>query len=109
MFDTTKLDDVTVVTATEELDARNSEQAKAHFRSLVESGATRLVVDLSRLSFVDSSGLGALVAALKLARNAGGDVRLCGVSDQVRSIFELTRLTRVFETHPDRESAAQSF
>lgn len=100
---------VAVVTVTDQLDARNSQEAKDFFRSLVERGETRIVVDLSELEFVDSSGLGALVTAIKTARQAGGDVRLCGLTQAVKTIFELTRLTRVFDLYDDRSSAIGSF
>ena len=96
MFTTEKRSDWTVVRVGDTLDASNAEAAKAHFRTLVEQGARRLVVDLSGLGFIDSSGLGALVTALKTARAVGGDVRLCCLKPQVRSIFQLTRLDKVF-------------
>ncbi len=100
---------VAVVTVTDQLDARNSQEAKDFFRALIERGETRIVVDLSELEFVDSSGLGALVTAIKTARQAGGDVRLCSLTQAVKTIFELTRLTRVFDLFDDRASAVASY
>lgn len=100
---------VAVVTVSDQLDARNSQEAKDFFRSLVDRGEVRQVVDLSALEFIDSSGLGALVTAIKAARQAGGDVRLCGLSPAVTTIFELTRLSRVFDIFDDRAAALASF
>ena len=109
MFVTERQGEVLVVTATDELDARNAGLAKEFFRSTVSSGERRIVVDLSPLSFIDSSGLGALLAALKAARQEGGDVRLCGLTPPVRSIFELTRLFRIFDIFSDRSQAVASY
>ncbi len=105
MYPTEDRGPYTVVTIGPELDARTAEAAKAFLRELVESGRHRLVLDLSPLSFIDSSGLSALVAALKAARARGGDVRLAGLTPAVRSIVELTRLHRLFAIYDDVDAA----
>jgi len=63
----------------------------------VSGGQVRLVVDLAGTSFVDSSGLGALVAGLKRARQAGGDLRIASAQEQVRMVLNLTNLDRILE------------
>lgn len=84
---------------------------KAALLDLIESGRRNLVVDLSTVSFIDSSGLGALVSALKTIKAGGGagDVRLAGVQPPVVSLLEIIRLNRVFPTYPSVDSAVQSF
>ncbi|WP_194762378.1 STAS domain-containing protein [Microbacterium sp. UFMG61] len=72
---------------------------------LVASGDARIVVDMAALQFVDSSGLGALVGALKSARVAGGDLRIAAVPEAVRTVLHLTNLDRVLRDHPTPESA----
>lgn len=64
-------------------------------RGLIDSGQSRIVVDLAGCEFADSSGLGALVAGLKAARLAGGDLRLAAPGDQIRLALQLTRLQKV--------------
>ena len=64
---------------------------------------------MSALSFVDSSGLGALVTALKLARQDNGRLCLCGLTPTVNSIFQMTRLQRVFDIFPGVDEALESF
>lgn len=64
---------------------------------IVSGGDNRIVVDLSRTEFVDSSGLGALVSCLKKARQAGGDLRLANAGPQMQMILELTNLQRVMQ------------
>lgn len=61
----------------------------------VAGGHTHVIIDLSECEFIDSSGLGALVAGLKTARQAGGDLRIARPTDQVRTVLELTNLDRV--------------
>jgi anti-anti-sigma factor len=76
---------------------------------LTESGRSRLVVDLSGTDFMDSSGLGALVASLKRARQAGGDLRLCCAGEQVQMVLQLTNLNRVLRVFDSVEDAADGF
>lgn len=109
MFLTSSIGDVTVLGAPGELDARNAQQAKDFLKKQVEQGRTRLVIDMQATTFIDSSGLGALLTVLKAARSAGGDVKLCGVTPPVRMIFELTRLFKVFDSYPTAELAAMNF
>lgn len=109
MFKVREIDNVVAVAAPSELDARNAQQAKDFFKKLVDGGSRRLVLDLSDVSFIDSSGLGALLTVLKAARAAGGDVKLCGMTPPVQTIFELTRLYKVFDVFPAAEHAAASF
>lgn len=72
---------------------------------MVLDGVTRVVIDLSDCSFVDSSGLGALVGGLKSARQAGGDLRIAGAPEQVRTVLALTNLDRVLTPHSTVEDA----
>ncbi|MBM6405291.1 STAS domain-containing protein [Phycicoccus sp. CSK15P-2] len=75
----------------------------------VGSGTPNVVVDLSGTSFVDSSGLGALVAGLRVARTAGGDLRIAAPTEQVSSVLSLTNLDRVLTPHPSVEEAARGW
>lgn len=72
---------------------------------LVGSGSARIVVDLSSTDFIDSSGLGALVSGLKVARQAGGDLRIAAPTPQVVTVLELTNLNRVLRVHPSADDA----
>lgn len=65
----------------------------------VAGGTPNLVVDLSGVGFVDSSGLGALVAGLKHARQAGGELRIAAAGEQVMTVLTLTRLVRVLRPY----------
>ena len=73
---------------------------KARIQELVEKGQVELVCDLTEVSFLDSSGLSALVSGLKATRERGGFLKLAGLKEQVARIFKLTMLDRVFELFP---------
>lgn len=109
MFKTEKRGEVMVVVAVEELDARNAQRAKQFFNDLVAAGEKRMVVDLSPVNFIDSSGLGALLTALREARRVDGDVKLCGMRAPVKTIFELTRMYRIFDVFTEADEAVRSF
>jgi anti-sigma B factor antagonist len=71
----------------------------------IEAGRPRLVLDMGECSFLDSSGLGAVVGGLKAARQAGGDLRLARLTPQVLTVLELTNLDRVLRPYPTVEAA----
>lgn len=99
------VDDLVVVTLQESrLDAAVADQFKTTMLAFVEAGQNRLVLDLSHVDFIDSSGLGAVVSILKSV-GGRGTLRLCGLRDSVYSIFKLTRMTQVFSIHPSAEEA----
>lgn len=77
---------------------------------LARDGRTRVVLDLSRTRFMDSTGIGALMLAQERLRAAGGDVRLTGLESRIRALFLMTHLLgAVFEEYPTREQALSSF
>lgn len=78
---------------------------RKELHGLIEDGNTRLVVDLSATEFIDSSGLGALISGLKLARQAGGDLRIAAPTTQVETVLSLTNLDRVLRAHPTADAA----
>ncbi len=104
-----KIGDVAfAVIPVEELDASNAGEFKRDIAPLLEA-YTKLVIDLGRLRFVDSSGLGAFISCLRKLNAKGGDLKLCGMSKQVRAVFELVRMHRVFDILDTRENALRAF
>lgn len=101
---------VVLLTVQEErLDAHNSGDLKAQMIKLFDEGRQDLVIDLQTVRFIDSSGLGALVSGFKNASSRNGSLKLAGLQLQVKSMFELTRLHRVFEIFTDADEALGSF
>jgi anti-sigma B factor antagonist len=108
-IDVTQSGGVTVVVPRGDLDMATVDEVRRALTGLIDRGQSRLLMDLSGVGYIDSSGMGALVAAMKQARAAGGDVRLCALQEDVRGIFELTRLARAMSIHPTRREALASW
>ena len=87
----------TLLVREERIDAHNSGELKACLLELFEKNVALLAVDLSQVRFIDSSGLGALLAGYKNANLRHARLVLVGVQPRVQSMFELTRLHHVFE------------
>ena len=92
----------------ENLDAGNVRDFKDAVQALIQNH-TRVVLDLSGVKFIDSSGLGALISCLRSLNGRHGDFRLCEMSRTVRALFELMRMHRVFSIHASCEEAVRSF
>ncbi len=91
------------------LDSTTAPELRERVRLNLENGRNLLVLDLSRVTFVDSSGLGSLVAALRSADKAGGNIKISALQPRVRAVFELIRLDHVFEVYEDALSAVRSY
>ena len=76
---------------------------------MLNDGDAQLVLDLARVTYVDSAGLGALVAALTTARNLGGNMKLARVAQQFHEQLVVTKLVTVFELYDSVEKALKSF
>lgn len=95
----------TAIRAKGRLNAVAASELKAAVEASVAAGHPRLVLDLAQTDFMDSSGLGALVACLKTARQVGGDLRIANAGEQVLMILGLTRLDRVITPYPSVQEA----
>jgi len=84
------------------LDSTKATQIRREVADGVEQNAEIVLIDLKDVTFIDSSGLGALVVALKTVRAAGGKLYICSINEQVKMLFELTSMDRVFEVFSDR-------
>src|SRR5215212_6008562 len=96
---------VAVVHMSGRLDFGVATEAKRQFAEAVSAGSTRLVVDLSGVDFVDSSGLSSLVSGLRATRQVGGDLRIAAPKEQPAALFALTSLDQVFRLYPTVEEA----
>lgn len=88
------------------LTAAEASTVRQELLAVLANGDAKLVLDLSELTFCDSSGLSVLISALKAARGHGGDVALAGLTPPIRALIELTRLQQVFEIYDSADVAA---
>jgi anti-sigma B factor antagonist len=100
---------VEVVRVEGQLIVGNRQELKDLIQRSLDAGARRLLIDFSRTGYIDSSGLGALVSINKRIREAGGELRLSGLNEDLRSLFELTKLDTLFAIAETPQQALASF
>lgn len=100
--------DRTVVKVTGEIDVYTAPALREELQAHQEAGAADLVVDLTEVPFMDSTGLGVLVGSLKRARTTGGSLRLVIDQEKVLKVFRITALTQVFEIYPTLDEALRA-
>ncbi len=87
------------------VDMRHTPDLHERLGKICERRPARLVINLEHVSYMDSSGLGTLVVVLRRVHGYGGRVALCGLSERVRSLFEITKLDKLFSIHPTEAEA----
>jgi anti-anti-sigma factor len=90
------------------LDGTQASRLRQEINDAVTARTDIVLIDLESVTFMDSSGLGALVIALKTVRTAGGKLFLCSINDQVKMLFQLTSMDRVFEIFSNRAEFNQA-
>ncbi len=87
------------------------ETAEIHNRvkELVANGVTKVVIDLGKVTWMNSTGLGALMSSLTTVRNAGGDLKIARATEKVKSLFMVTKLITIFDNYETLEEALNSF
>ncbi|MCX6175014.1 MAG: STAS domain-containing protein [Ignavibacteriales bacterium] len=86
-----------------------AEELKRQVNDKIDSGYRKVIIDLTSVEYLDSTFLGIIVNTLKKVAKLGGDLKLVGFKPNVRSMFELTRLFRVFESYSELQDAIKSF
>lgn len=84
------------------IDNAGGTQIRRDVSDLLKLGIEAILIDFSNITFMDSSGLGALVATLQQVRKQESQLYLCSLNDQVSIILELTKMDKIFDILPDR-------
>ena len=98
---------VTVVDVEGQLIVGNRQELKQQVLDELESGERTFVIDFASTGYIDSSGLGVLVSLSKKIREQGGELRLAGLNEDLRTLFELTKLDTLFKIADTRAEALQ--
>ncbi|HSM05575.1 MAG TPA: STAS domain-containing protein [Longimicrobiales bacterium] len=106
-FSVTKQDGVTVVDVEGQLIVGNRQELKQRVLEELDAGERRFVVDFRDTGYIDSSGLGVLVSLSKKIREQGGELRLSGLNEDLRTLFELTKLDTLFRITDSKSEALQ--
>lgn len=84
------------------IDNAGGTQLRREVSELLDAGIEKILIDFANITFIDSSGLGAIVAILQRVRTKGANLYICSLNDQVKMIMELTKMDKVFDVLPDR-------
>jgi anti-sigma B factor antagonist len=104
-LDVSERDGATVLAVTGEVDVATAPQLRQEAVRLAGSGGSRLVIDLSGVDFLDSTGLGVIVGVLKRVRTHGGELAIAGAENHVRKVFDITRISDVLAMYDTVDEA----
>jgi anti-sigma B factor antagonist len=105
-----QIGDVTVLDLSGKITSTDSDgRLKEKVTGLVTEGKKKLVLNLSDVSFIDSSGLGETVACYTTARGNGGEVKLVGATKRIKDLLVMTKLITVFDSHDKLDEATAAF
>lgn len=90
-----------------QVDMHTSPELRGRLREALERKSSPIVVDLTKVGFIDSSGLATLIEALQAVGKFGGRLRLCGLAPAVRNLFKLSNLISIFDIRESREDATK--
>lgn len=86
-----------------------TQELQTHVKGLLNDKLTKVVVDLAKVKWMNSSGLGALMGSLTSMRNADGDLRIANVTEKVKSLLMITQLMTIFKTYESVDRAVASY
>jgi len=108
-FEVQKVGDVTVVDVEGQLIVGNRQELKQRVLEELEGGGRKFLVDFTRTGYIDSSGLGVLVSLSKKIREQGGELRLSSLNEDLRTLFELTKLDTLFRISDSRSDGLEGY
>lgn len=92
-----------------DIDINTSLQLRKSFEELVNREEKKVLVDFSAVTYIDSSGLATLIEMYQRLKKIQGKVRFCGMNEEVKNIFEITKLYKLFDIFDNRQSALENF
>ncbi|MFA5060574.1 MAG: STAS domain-containing protein [Candidatus Omnitrophota bacterium] len=101
----TENNDFVVVAIDGEIDLDSSPQMRKIFQELMDKGKSRIVIDFEKVSYIDSSGLATLIEMMQRLKKIQGQLSLVQMSDKIRSLFEITKLDKLFSIHRTQAEA----
>ena len=104
-----KLNDVTVLDLEGALALEGNKQFRQRVTAIIDAGARKLIVNMARVKYMDSSGLGELISCYTTLQRMSGRIKLLHLSDRLQYLLVITKLTYVFETFDSEPAAVASF
>ena len=91
------------------MNANTAELAEVKLHQLIMGGNQKLIVDLSKLNYISSAGLRVFLSANKMIKKKGGDIRICGLNNTVKEVFDISGFHMIFSIYDDEEAALEQF
>ncbi|MBU1366813.1 MAG: STAS domain-containing protein [Candidatus Omnitrophica bacterium] len=104
-----KKDDIVICKVQGEVNLDTSPDLRKRFDSFISSNTKKIIINFSDVPYIDSSGLATLIELLQRLRKIDGKFRICNMSEKVRSIFEITKLCKLFEIFDTQSAALENF
>jgi anti-sigma B factor antagonist len=101
--------DVVIMDINGEIDLYNVPDIKETIKAQMEGSKTNIIINLDKVSYIDSSGIGVLISSLSNLKKAGGSLKIINVYASVRKVFELTKLTSFFDIYDSEQEALASY
>lgn len=101
-------DGIPVIAISGDVDLASSPKLREHLKSKTSEKCSKLLLDFSDVSYIDSSGLATLIEYFQAAQSFGGKLAISNLSPRVRNVFEIVRLEQIFSLHPDVPSAVSA-
>ena len=104
-----KSNDIIVCTPEGEIDIHTSVELRKVFDKIIKNNEKKLIVDFSGVPYIDSSGLATLIELLQRLKKLGGTLRLCSMAEKVKTVFEITKVHKLFSIFDTRQDALGNF
>lgn len=101
--------DIVILVIIGEIDLYNAPEIKDIISKLIEERIYNVIIDLEKVSYIDSSGIGALISSLSNLKKYQGGLKIINVYASVKKVFELTKLTSFFEIYESEDDAVSAF
>jgi anti-sigma B factor antagonist len=109
-LNTRQVGDIAVIDLSGRLTVGEGSSAiREEVQDLITTGTRKILMNLTEVTYIDSSGIGELVADFTSMSNAGGKLKLTGLTKAVRELLRVTKLTNIFDVHDDEAQALSSF
>jgi anti-sigma B factor antagonist len=100
---------IVILDITGEIDLYNAPSIKSFILKKIEAQKVNVVINMQEVSYIDSSGIGALISSLSNLKKYQGSLKITNIHDSVKKVFELTKLTSFFEIYPGVDAALASY
>jgi len=102
-------DDIKIINLEGDLDTGTSPEAQEALAGILEQGAAKLVLDMQKLNYISSAGLRVLLVTAKQCGAAGGELRICGLNEMAREVFDISGFSSILNVFSTRQEALAGF